>query len=72
MKYKKFKGLIPFKTGDKIEFTYKSWNEEQVKQGIITRIDEFGYDYNLHVKYLENDRNYEIVVYPQEQRIVKL
>ena len=72
MIYKKFKGLIPFKIGDEIEFTYNSWDGEQVKQGTITRIDEFSYDYNLHVKYLEDERKYEIVVYPQKQRIVKI
>ena len=72
MIYKKFKGLIPFKVGDEIEFTYRSWDGEEVKQGTITRIDEFGYDYNLHVKYLDNGGKYEIVIYPQKQRIVKI
>lgn len=74
MIYKKYDGEIPFKVGDKVEFFDWNNNGKILRRGVVRRIDEYEFGYNLHLKCeyvcpLGNDA----VVYPlkQEVRIVK-
>ena len=73
MVYKKYDGEIPFKVGDKVEFY--DWNDSGkfLRKGVVRRIDENGFEYNLHLKceYVSPLGN-DAVVYPlrQEVRII--
>ena len=74
MIYKKYEGEIPYKVGDMVEFYQWNHGENILRKGIVRRIDENGFEYNLHVKceYVSPLGNGE-VVYPlrQEVRIIK-
>lgn len=50
MIYKKYEGTIPYKVGDTVEFKQIVGNEYITRRGIIRRIDEFGDNYNMHIK----------------------
>lgn len=70
MIYKKYEGEIPFKVGDIVEF-YDWSNEGKIlRKGIIRRIDENGFEYNLHLKceYVCPLGN-SAVVYPLRQKV---
>ena len=73
MIYKKYDGEIPFKVGDIVEF-YDWDNNGKLRKGIVRRIDENGFEYNLHLKceYVSPLGN-AAVVYPlrEEVRIIK-
>lgn len=74
MIYKKYDGEIPFKVGDIVEF-YQWYNGENIlRKGTVRRIDENGFEYNLHIKceYV-SPLGRGAVVYPlrQEVRIIK-
>ena len=74
MIYKKYDGEIPFKVGDIVEFY--DWNNDGkiLRKGTVRRIDENGFEYNLHLKceYV-SPLGCGAVVYPlrQEVRIIK-
>lgn len=74
MIYKKYDGEIPFKVGDKVEFYDWNDNGKFLRKGVVRRIDENGFEYNLHLKckYVSPLGN-SAVVYPlrQEVRIIK-
>ena len=74
MIYKKYEGEIPFKVGDKVEFYDWNNNGKILRKGVVRRIDENGFEYNLHLKceYVSPLGN-SAVVYPlkQEVRIIK-
>jgi hypothetical protein len=70
MIYKKYEGEIPFKVGDIV--TFYDWNngEKILRRGIVRRIDENGFEYNLHLKceYVCPLGN-SAVVYPLRQKV---
>lgn len=74
MIYKKYDGEIPFKVGDKIEFYDWNNNGKILRKGIVKRIDETEFEYNLHLKceYV-SPLGCGAVVYPlrQEVRVIK-
>lgn len=74
MIYKKYNGEIPFKVGDKVEFYDWNNNGKILRKGVVRRIDENGFEYNLHIKceYV-SPLGCGAVVYPlrQEVRIIK-
>jgi hypothetical protein len=70
MIYKKYDGEIPFKIGDTVLFY--DWNngEKILRKGAIRRIDENGFEYNLHLKceYV-SPLGCGAVVYPLKQEV---
>lgn len=74
MIYKKYDGEIPFKVGDKVEFYDWNNNGKILRKGIVKRIDETEFEYNLHLKceYVSS-LGCGAVVYPlrQEVRVIK-
>lgn len=72
--YKKYNGEIPFKIGDTVEFYDWKYNEKILRKGVVRRIDENGFEYNLHLKceYV-SPLGCGTVVYPlrEEVRIIK-
>ena len=70
MIYKKYNGKIPFKVGDKVEFYQWNGGESILRKGVVRRIDETEFEYNLHVKceYVSPLGCGE-VVYPLKQEI---
>lgn len=72
--YKKYNGEIPFKIGDTVEFYDWKYNEKILRKGVVRRIDENGFEYNLHLKceYV-SPLGCGAVVYPlrEEVRIIK-
>ena len=74
MIYKKYNGEIPFKVGDTVEFYQVRYGESVLRKGIVRRIDENGFEYNLHLKceYVSS-MGCGAVVYPlrEEVRIIK-
>lgn len=74
MIYKKYDGEIPFKIGDTVQFYDYNGTEQILRTGIVKRIDENGFEYNLHLKceYV-SPLGCGAVVYPLKQdiRIVK-
>lgn len=74
MIYQKYNGEIPYKVGDTVQFYDWKNNEKILRKGIVRRIDENGFEYNLHLKceYVSPLGN-AAVVYPlrQEVRIIK-
>ena len=74
MIYKKYDGEIPFKIGDIVEFYQWNGSENILRKGIVRRIDENGFEYNLHIKceYV-SPLGCGVVIYPlkQEVRIIK-
>lgn len=75
MIYKKYDGQIPFKVGDVVEFYQQSSRYGGVlRKGVVKRIDENGFEYNLHVKCeYASPLGRGSVVYPlrQDVRIVE-
>jgi hypothetical protein len=74
MVYKKYNGEIPFNVGDTVEFKQAVGNGFVLRRGVVKRIDEFGYDYNLHVKceYI-SPLGRGAVIYPQSREdVVKI
>ena len=74
MIYKKYNGEIPFVIGDTIEFYQHDGSRNILRRGVVKRIDENGFEYNLHIKceYVST-LGCGAVVYPlnQEVRIIK-
>lgn len=74
MIYKKYDGDIPFKIGDMVEFYEWHYGKSILRKGIVRRIDEYGYEYNLHIRceYVSG-LGRGSVAYPlkQEVRIIK-
>lgn len=74
MIYKKYEGEIPYKVGDMVEFYQWNHGENILRKGVVRRIDENGFEYNLHVKceYV-SPLGRGAVAYPlrQEVRIIK-
>ena len=74
MIYKKYSGEIPFVIGDTVEFYQHNGGKNILRRGVVKRIDENGFEYNLHVKceYV-SPLGCGAVVYPlkQEVRIIK-
>ena len=70
MIYKKYDGETPFKIGDTLLFY--DWNngEKILRKGVIRRIDENGFEYNLHLKcdYISS-LGCGAVVYPLKQEV---
>lgn len=75
MAYKKYDEQIPFKIGDVVEFYQQTWRCGGVlRKGAVMRIDENGFEYNLHVKCeYASPLGRGAVVYPlrQDVRIVE-
>lgn len=73
MIYKKYNDEIPYRVGDTIAFYDWCHGESIQRKGVIRRIDEFGDDYNLHVKceYVSPLGN-SAVVYPLRQEVTLL
>ena len=73
MVYTKYNGVIPFSVEDKVEFTQKVGNKDVLRRGVVKRIDEFGNDYNMHVKceYV-SPLGCGAVVYPTKERVEKI
>lgn len=74
MVYKKYDGEIPFKVGDIVEFYQYDGSKNILRKGIVRRIDENGFEYNLHIKFeYVNPLGCGAVVYPlkKEVRIIK-
>lgn len=74
MIYKKYDGEIPFTIGDTVEFYQCNGFENILRRGVVKRIDENGFEYNLHIKceYI-SPLGCGAVAYPlrQEVRIIK-
>ena len=74
MVYKKYNGEIPFKIGDTVQFYDYNGTERILRKGVVRRIDENGFEYNLHLKceYV-SPLGCGAVVYPlkQDVQIVK-
>lgn len=70
MIYKKYNDEIPYRVGDTISFYDWNHGDMILRKGVIRRIDEFGDDYNLHVKceYVSPLGN-SAVVYPLRQEV---
>ena len=70
MVYQKYNGEIPYKVGDTVEFYDWKGNEKILRKGIVRRIDENGFEYNLHLKceYVSPLGN-AAVVYPLRQEV---
>ena len=70
MIYQKYTGEIPYRVGDTILFYDWNYGDQIQRKGVIRRIDEFGYEYNLHVKceYVCPLGN-SAVVYPLRQEV---
>ncbi len=70
MIYKKYDGEIPFKVGDIVQFYDWNGNEKILRKGIVRRIDENGFEYNLHLKceYV-SPLGRGAVVYPLRQEV---
>ena len=73
MVYQKFDGTIPFVVGDTVTFTQTVGNKAVIRRGVVKRIDEFGSDYNMHVKceYV-SPLGCGAVVYPQKETVTKI
>lgn len=73
MIYKKYKGDIPYRVGDTVEFTQTVYNKLIPRRGVIKRIDEFGDDYNMHIKceYV-SPLGCDAVVYPSKETVKKI
>lgn len=74
MIYKKYNGEIPFVIGDMVEFYQHDGSRNILRRGVVKRIDENGFEYNLHIKceYVSS-LGCGAVIYPlnQEVRIIK-
>ena len=74
MIYKKYNGEIPFVIRDMVEFYQHDGSRNILRRGVVKRIDENGFEYNLHIKceYVSS-LGCGAVIYPlnQEVRIIK-
>ena len=70
MIYKKYNDEIPFKIGDMVEFDQWNGREKIARRGVVRRIDENGFEYNLHIKceYVSS-LGCGAVVYPLRQEV---
>ena len=70
MLYKKYNGEIPFAIGDIVEFYQREGSKNILRRGVVKRIDENGFEYNLHIKceYV-SPLGCGAVVYPLKQEV---
>ena len=73
MVYRKYEGNIPYNVGDTVEFTQTVGSKIVSRRGVVKRIDEFGNDYNMHIKceYV-SPLGCGAVVYPLKETITKV
>ncbi|MBQ8627147.1 MAG: hypothetical protein IJ419_13375 [Agathobacter sp.] len=73
MVYRKYEGNIPYSVGDTVEFTQTVGSKIVQRRGVVKRIDEFGNDYNMHVKceYV-SPLGCGAVVYPLKETVTKV
>lgn len=73
MVYRKYEGNIPYSVGDTVEFTQTVGSKIVQRRGVIKRIDEFGNDYNMHIKceYV-SPLGCGAVVYPLKETVTKV
>ena len=73
MVYRKYKGNIPYSVGDTVEFTQTVGSKIVARRGVVKRIDEFGKDYNMHIKceYV-SPLGCGAVVYPLKETVTKV
>ena len=73
MVYRKYEGNIPYSVGDTVEFTQTVGNKIVSRRGVVRRIDEFGNDYNMHIKceYV-SPLGCGAVVYPLKETVTKV
>lgn len=73
MVYRKYEGNIPYRVGDTVEFTQTVGNKIVARHGVVKRIDEFGNDYNMHIKceYVSS-LGCGAVVYPLKETVTKV
>lgn len=73
MVYRKYEGNIPYSVGDTVEFTQTVGSKIVARRGVVKRIDEFGNDYNMHIKckYV-SPLGCGAVVYPLKETVTKI
>ena len=73
MVYRKYEGNIPYRVGDTVEFTQTVGNKIVPRRGVVKRIDEFGNDYNMHIKceYV-SPLGCGAVIYPLKETVTKV
>ena len=73
MVYRKYEGNIPYNVGDTVEFTQTVGSKIVSRRGVVKRIDEFGNDYNMHIKceYV-SPLGCGAVVYPLKETVTKV
>lgn len=73
MVYRKYEGSIPYSVGDTVEFTQTVGSKIVERRGVVKRIDEFGNDYNMHIKceYV-SPLGCGAVVYPLKETVTKV
>lgn len=73
MIYTKYDGNIPYKVGDKVEFEQINSGISIKRRGVVKRIDEFGDNYNMHIKceYV-SPLGCGAVVYPLKETVKKI
>ena len=73
MVYRKYEGNIPYSVGDTVEFTQTVGSKIVARRGVVKRIDEFGNDYNMHIKceYV-SPLGCGAVVYPLKETVTKV
>lgn len=73
MVYRKYEGSIPYSVGDTVEFTQTVGSKIVPRRGVVKRIDEFGNDYNMHIKceYV-SPLGCGAVVYPLKETVTKV
>jgi hypothetical protein len=73
MVYRKYEGNIPYRVGDTVEFTQTVGSKIVARRGVVKRIDEFGNDYNMHIKceYV-SPLGCGAVVYPLKETVTKV
>lgn len=73
MVYRKYEGNIPYSVGDTVEFTQTVGSKIVARRGVVKRIDEFGNDYNMHIKceYI-SPLGCGAVVYPLKETVTKV
>ena len=73
MVYRKYEGNIPYSVGDTVEFTQTVGSKIVTRRGVVKRIDEFGNDYNMHIKceYV-SPLGCGAVVYPLKETVTKV
>ena len=71
--YQVIENMFTGKAGDTVEFTQTVYNTLIPRRGVIKRIDEFGDDYNMHIKceYV-SPLGCDAVVYPSKETVKKI